>query len=366
VTRQERAVTNPLTDERITVREFISDLAGSARLEVLRSLDDQPLTASKIEDRGQVTRQTASKHLAQLTDLGLTKSTNSGVYELTAGGKIILCAFETCFGDIDPERLTHLTRSKHTIPLLHTLSEEPLRPSEVAERDAGSPSRATVRRILRLFETEGWIEEIDGEHQLTPSGERTLDTYEELAVKIEQVMEKAPWFQRLSPTRTDIPVQALSDAKLYVSSPHSPGIVLATALKLCDPRLDHFRVLTSIYNPTLFTAYDKLLKLGLNGEAIVDASLYNRLHEENMEHFLDDSDYKNFRVFCLDEELTLGIGIYDQEQIAIGAYNETGGGEHIAMLLSSNDAVVQWGDDLYNYYRKRAIHASERSPESAN
>jgi len=85
-----------------------------------------------------------------------------------------------------------------------------------------------------------------------------------------------------------------------------------------------------------------------------------------MEHFLDDSDYKNFRVFCLDEELTLGIGIYDQEQIAIGAYNETGGGEHIAMLLSSNDAVVQWGDDLYNYYRKRAIHASERSPESAN
>jgi len=63
------AVTNPLTDERITVREFISDLAGSARLEVLRSLDDQPLTASKIEDRGQVTRQTASKHLAQLTDL---------------------------------------------------------------------------------------------------------------------------------------------------------------------------------------------------------------------------------------------------------------------------------------------------------
>jgi len=144
-------------------------------------------------------------------------------------------------------------------------------------------------------------------------------------VKIEQVMEKAPWFQRLSPTRTDIPVHALSDAKLYVSSPHSPGIVLATALKLCDPRLDHFRVLTSIYNPTLFTAYDKLLKLGLNGEAIVDASLYNRLHEENMEHFLDDSDYKNFRVFCLDEELTLGIGIYDQEQIAIGAYNETEG-----------------------------------------
>ena len=138
-----------------------------------------------------------------------------------------------------------------------------------------------------------------------------MDTYDELAVKIEQVIERVPWFQRLSPTRTDIPVYTFSDTKLYVSSPHSPRIVLATALKLCDPRLNHFRVLTSIFNPTLFTAYDKLLKLGLNGETIVDASLYNRLHEENIEHFLDDSEYKNLQMFCLDEELTLGIGILD-------------------------------------------------------
>jgi predicted transcriptional regulator len=317
-----------------------------------------------IEDQGQVTRQTASKHLAQLTDRGLTKSISDGTYELKAGGKIILCAFETCFDAIDPDRLTHLTRSKHTIPLLHTLSDVPSRPSELATRSEDSPSRATVRRAVRLFENERWIEELDGEYQLTTAGERTLDAYEELAVTIEQVMEKAPWFQRLSPIRTDIPVRALSDAKLYVSSPHSPGIVLATALKLCDPRLDRFRVLTSIFNPTLFTAYDKLLKLGLKGEAIVDASLYNRLHEEEMEYFLDDSDYENFQIFCLDEELTLGIGIYDEEQIAIGAYNETGGGEHIAMLLSSNDAVVQWGDNLYNHYRKQARRTDDRSPET--
>jgi DNA-binding transcriptional ArsR family regulator len=155
VTRQERAVTNPLTDERIIVREFISDLAGSARLEVIRSLDDQHLTASKIEDRGQVTRQTASKHLAQLTDQGLTKSTNSGVYELTAGGKIVLCAFETCFDNIDSEQITHLTRSKHTVPLLHTLSEEPLRPSELTERDPESPSRATVTKDTEIIRDRG-------------------------------------------------------------------------------------------------------------------------------------------------------------------------------------------------------------------
>ncbi|WP_241154923.1 transcriptional regulator FilR1 domain-containing protein [Halorubrum sp. CSM-61] len=210
-----------------------------------------------------------------------------------------------------------------------------------------------------MFETEGWSVESDGVHRLTPAGQQTVERYEELAETIEQVLDKAPWFQRLSPIRTEIPVRALADAKLYVSSPHSPGIVLATALKLCDPRLDHFRVLTSIFNPTLFSAYNKLLKLGLKGEAIVDASLYQRLHEEKMEYFLDDSNYDNFQIFCLDEPLTLGIGIYDREQIAVGAYNKIGEGEHIAMVLSSNEAVVQWGEDLYNQYQKQAHDPAE-------
>ena len=347
-------VTNPLTDERIVVREFISDLAGSTSLDILRSLDEGPNTASAIAESGEITRQTASKHLVQLTDWGLTKSATTGGYEITAGGKIVLEAFNACPAGIDREPLTQITRSKHTIPLLQTLSEQSVRPSELAGTTDGSPSRATVRRALRMFETEGWNEEIDGLYRLTPAGHQTLERYEELAVTIEQVLDKAPWFQRLSPIRTDIPVRDLADAKLYFSSPHAPGIVLATALKLCDPRLDRFRVLVSIFNPTLFTAYDKLLKLGLKGEAIVDASLYKRLHEEGMEYFLDDSNYANFRILCLEETLTLGIGIYDEEKIAIGAYNETGEGEHIAMILSSNEAVVQWGEDLFEHYRKQA------------
>ncbi|OIB57416.1 hypothetical protein BBD46_02305 [Natrialba sp. SSL1] len=118
-----------------------------------------------------------------------------------------------------------------------------------------------------------------------------------------------------------------------------------------------------MFNPTLFRAYDKLLKLGLKGEAVVDESLYDRLHEEEMEHFLDDSNYDNFRISSLDETLTIGIGIYDEKQIAIGAYNETGAGEHIAMLLSSNEAVIQWGIQLFKSYREQACHSAESASE---
>ena len=365
VTRNTRAVTNPLTDERIIVREFISDFAGSSRLEVLGALDQQSMSPSDIDHREAMSRQTASKHLGQFTDLGLTKPSGDGnSYELTAGGKVVIDAFDTCMQVIDREALTHLTRSPHSLNLLQRLSEYPVRAADLTGTGSNPASRPTVRRQLRTFESQDWSRDIDGRHQITNAGIRVLEAYEELAETVEQVMEKAPWFQRLNQVRADVPVRALDDAKLYVSSPDSPGIVLAAALKLWDPRLERFRVLTSIFNPRLFTMYDLLLKLGLKGEAIVDASLYHRLHEEEMEHFLDDTDYDGFDIFRLDESMTLGIGIYDDEQVAIGAYNEAGGGEHIAMILSSNDALVEWGIDLFNSIREDARPATDHSSEA--
>lgn len=366
VSRDERMATNPLTDEQVVVRDFISDLAGSSRLDVLHALDGQSMTPSAIENRGQVSRQTASNHLTELTEQGLTKLAGSeGGYELTAGGKIVLDAFETCLKEIDLEQLTHLTRSTHSIQLLQTLSEDTVRPSELTGTGSESPSRATVQRVVRMFEEQGWSEDVTEGYRLTPAGERVLEAYEELTVTMEQVIEKAPWLQRLGPGRADVPIQALADAKLLISGPDSPGIVLAAALRLCDPRLDHYRVLFSIFNPTLFRAYNQLLKLGLKGEAIVDSSLYTRLHEEGMEYFLNDSEFDNFRILRLDEPLTLGVALYDTQKVAVGAYNETGEGEHIAMILSSHDALVEWGTDLYNSYREQARHATENSSETA-
>lgn len=362
--RNQRVVTNPLTDERIVVRDVVSEFAASARLEVLRTLDGRSMSPSVIDRRGTIARQTASKHLAQLTDRGLTKPTaDMSGYKLTAGGKVIIDTFERCLQQVDRDTLTHLSGSTHVIPLLRTLSEYPARPCELTRNAPSAPSRPTVQRELHTFAAHDWSIAVDGRHQLTHAGQCVLDAYDELAVTIEQVMAKAPWFQRLNPVYADVPVAALNGAKLYVSSPNSPGIVLAAALKLCDPRIDRFRVLTSIFNPRLFRAYNMLLKRGLTGAAIVDASLYDRLHEEDMTHFLDDSDYEEFDIFRLTEPKTLGIGIYDDQQVAIGTYNEAGTGNHIAMILSSNETVVEWGVGLFESFREDALVASGESSE---
>ena len=55
-----------------------------------------------------------------------------------------------------------------------------------------------------------------------------------------------------------------------------------------------------------------------------------------------DSEYDRYRLLRLGDELTLGIGIYDDRKVAIGAFNKTGNGRHTAIMISSNDDFVDW------------------------
>jgi predicted transcriptional regulator len=227
------------------------------------------------------------------------------------------------------------------------ISESPARPVELAGEDSGSPSRTTVQRLLGWFESENWIRKFESQYQITSNGSRVLDAYDDFVAVIEQLMDKAQLFQRLDPEFADIPVRELGDATLYFSSPEIPGVFLATALDLSNPKLERFRVLTPVFNETLFEAYAQIYETGVEGESIVDAALYNQLVEAGFEHFLDDSEYPGFRFYRLEESVTLRIAIYDESHVAIGGYNEVGGGTHIAMIVSSNDSLVDWCTELF-------------------
>lgn len=62
----ERIVTNPLTNERFVIREFINGLSDSDRLEVFRSLrdGDSPAELSTIACWTDVSRRTVSSHVS--------------------------------------------------------------------------------------------------------------------------------------------------------------------------------------------------------------------------------------------------------------------------------------------------------------
>ncbi|WP_277525206.1 MULTISPECIES: ArsR family transcriptional regulator [Natrinema] len=366
VTGNIRRAKNLLTGEKLVVRNVINETVDSARLEVLRAMGDfsSPVAQTDIAQQADISRQAASNHLAVLRDRGFIKNQNTGI-ELTAGGLLLLDVIENCLQTVSVEGLSFLTRSVHPIGVLRALEGQSYRPSKLESAVSSSPSRPTIGRILKVFEEYGWSQDGGGQQQITSAGTRALNAYVDLATAVKQLIEKAPWLQRLPREDATFPISELADAELIISDPTHPSSVLWAALKLYDRRTSRFRGFCSIFNPVLFHAYRGLLELGIECEAILDLPTYVEAAENpQTQYVVHSSTYNNYQPLVLDRAHTLGIGIYDTRKVAIGAYNESGSGKHIAMIVSSNKRLVEWGINLYESYRAQARPASELEPES--
>ncbi len=365
VTGNIRRARNPLTGEKLVVRSVINETVDSARLNVLRAMGElsSPVVQTVVAQQADISRQSVSNHLAVLRDRGFVKEPNTEI-ELTAGGLLLLDVIESCLQTVSVEELSFLTRSDHPIGVLRALEGQPYRLSELESAVSSSPSRPTIGRIIKTFTEYGWSQDNGGKQQITPAGTRALNAYIDLATAVEQLIEKAPWLQRLPKEDATFPIPELADAELIISTPTRPSSVLWTALKLYDRQTSRFRGFCSIFNPVLFHAYRGLLELGIECEAILDLPTYVEAAENpQTQYVVHGSTYSNYQPLVLDRAHTLGIGIYDTRKVAIGAYNESGSGKHIAMIVTSNERLVKWGINLYESYRAQARSASELEPK---
>lgn len=358
----DQEVLHPLIDEQIIVREAIKEFVDSTRLDTLRLLHEQagPATLTEISNQGSMSRQTVSSHIADFLSVGVVNhNSETSAYWLTAGGLVVLDSTERCLEQITREELSSLTRSPPPLQLLRLLNTNPIDPHTLSSKP-NTPSQSTIWRTLQTFTDFNWIEEQSGSHHLLSDGAQALTVYEELERMIEQSIRKAPFLQRLNPAllagNNPFPAHALVDAELVFSGPNSPGLVVGTAIKLADPRTEHYRTLCSVYTPTLLRMYYKLVGFGMNAEGIIDASVHEKIAgNEDLHYLLDTSSYDHYDLLRLEESLTLGIGLYDSQKIAVGAYNEVGEGQHVAVIISSNEELIDWGIETYNSYREQTI-----------
>lgn len=354
---KEQGVTNPLTGETVVARDVINEFVDSAKFDVLCFLDEQPATPTCVDDHGIVARQTASDYFADFTQRGLlNRVEDTHKHELTYGGQVLYNSIDACFGEITRTQLKSFTRSERPVQLLQSLRTGSATRRELRTRSADSPSNTTIWRNLGEIEKYRWCEARSGRYHLTSAGIRALRIYEELCTIIEQAITKSSFLQRLSTSWTSFPVHALADADLVFSKPASPGLVVDAALELCDLKTREFRILTSVFQPTLFAGYHKLVKLGALLEPIVDASVYEHICQTGDFHYLlDNAKHNRYTLRRLEETLTLGIGLYDDRKVAVGAYNDVGEGNHVAVIISTHDDLVDWGTDVYSNFQQKAL-----------
>jgi predicted transcriptional regulator len=358
---------HPLSGRHLDIQEVISGIIDTKRLDILRAANDCSLPASQddIASRAETSRKTTEKHLVELRKHGITKTYRENI-EPTAGGQMLLEALQKCFTEIPITRteFAKLTRTETALTILSNLNTEYQSIGEIQGKASVSATNQTVKRQLKWFDESDHdlADERGHTYRLTNAGEKTLLAYDDLSISIEQIIEKAEWFQRLPLENATVPVKELADATVITSDTASPSNVLGAALKLCDLRVSQFRCICSIYNPVLFFAYKTMLDFGVEAEAILDWQSFVKADQDTTD-FATHPRYEHYQPLYLEDSHTLGIGIYDDRKVAVGAYNEQGEGKHIAMIVSENPKIIEWAENIYESYRDMAYRPEENPPD---
>ncbi|WP_160135329.1 helix-turn-helix domain-containing protein [Halococcus salsus] len=361
--------THPLSGQELDVQQVINDIVDTKRLDILRAVNDLslPTRRNEIADRAGTSRKTAKKHLSEFQDRGIIKTYRENI-EPTAGGKVLLEAVDKCLQAIPIPRdeFAELTRTKIALTILSNLHREYQNAEEIQRKASISSTKQTVKHHLKWFDESDYnlADERGHTYRITDAGEEALIAYKELLVAAEQIIEKAEWLQRLPLENATVPVEKLADATVVASDTASPSDVLGAALRLCDLRVSRFRCICSIYNPVLFFAYKTMLDFGVEAEGILDWQSYIKA-DQNTFDFATHAKYEHYQPLYLEDSHTLGVGLYDDRRVAVGAYNEQGEGKHIAMIVSENPEIIEWAEGIYDSYREMANCPEENPPETS-
>jgi predicted transcriptional regulator len=357
--------THPLSGRELDVQEVISSIIDTKRLDILRAVNDCSLPANEddIAARAETSPKTAGKHLSEFQNHGIIKIYRENI-EPTAGGKVLLETLQECFAEIPISRnsFVELTRTETSLAILSNLNKDRQSVEEIQQRASLSATKQTIKSQLKWFDkpSHNLADEENHNYRLTDAGEKVLLAYNDLSISIEQIIEKAEWFQRLPLENATVPVKELTDATVIASDTASPSNVLGAALRLCDLRVNRFRCICSIYNPVLFFAYQTMLKFGTEAEAILDWGSFVKADQYTINIH---AKYEHYQPLYLEDSHTLGVGIYDDRKVAVGAYNEQGEGKHIAMIVSENPSIIEWAKNIYESYRDMAYCPEENPPD---
>lgn len=360
--KHDRVVEHGLTEEDMVIRSEIAEFVESSRLSTLQLLSDADdwVTVSDIACDSSVSRQTVSTHLENFVELGLANfDAKTREYLITASGVATLDSFEECLETISDDHLAFLTRSEYALWIIRELSETPAVPRTFSTEE-DTPSQSTVWRIMTTLSDFGIVAETSDECQLTEYGSKSLATYEKLEKSMAICFEKSPVLQRLNPEyvrgENPLPIEALEDSTVVSSGSLTPGLVTTEAFELADFKTDSYACVISIYNPRLFKLYFNFVKCGMEGEGILAPEIHEKFcSNPDLHVMLDNTSYENYGLYRLKRPITLGLALYDSRKIALGAFNERGRGQHTAMLLSTNQNLVEWGHQVYESLLEEAV-----------
>jgi predicted transcriptional regulator len=350
----------------LTPRELIRHLATKHSqtgdvVELLETMKE-PVRPKEVAEQYPVDRGMVHEICDPLEPWGI-KRINNGHRKLTTAGETSRQAFATAVEAGDSDDLAWLARSENRKPILDYLQEEgPVSGKNIAAND-DLPSKRTAHRTFEELEDRGWAncEEQNGSRtivaRLTMDGERAIDVYGELLLKMTQAIEKAPCLRDLYLECADIPLDELDDAEIVEATPENPFEIENRIRDLSNADFHHFRGFQSHWNGDNAKAYIEAVKEGKEFEVVSPPLGLDEFptSPDEVECVVEGLKAENYRWLMHTDELPCSLVILDREQVVIGPRDpSTTNDVRTGAIISHNDELVSWAMDMYETHRKQA------------
>jgi predicted transcriptional regulator len=256
----------------------------------------------------------------------------------------------------------YLSRSDNRVTLLDALAEGATTRRALAEETG--VTRATLDRIVTEFEERGWAERTaDGEYVATAAGRHVVREFRPFVESVAAVDNLGVAVEWLPTDDLDIGLDAFSDARVRQPKNDDPMETVEFVTDLTRGA-GTFRSLTHLFPPGLFARvmHEEVLAGDLTVEAVATTAVVEhiRTSEDRRERWRDVLADDATLSRC-DPPIPCNLMVFDDTVLIkrsdAGPIDDAYG----VPIVSENDEVRAWADDLIDEYRAAATPVDPES-----
>ncbi|GAA5052273.1 helix-turn-helix transcriptional regulator [Haladaptatus pallidirubidus] len=247
------------------------------------------------------------------------------------------------------DEIEYLVRSQHRIEVINALADDPHSRSDLWAVTGASSS--TIGRMLREFETQGWIVRDGHKHRATSAGQFIAEEVTTLLTRMEterKLRDVAQWL----PTKSlGITIEAFAEAVVTVVDSEDPY----KPVHRYDELIEDAEQMRAFGTATLKSANAGSLfqnvRAGMETEIIYPPPIVEAVLEWSPEAAKKGLASGNLTIL-LHDTLPCGLTIFD-DRIALTGYDPDTG---MLRAIVDTDAskVREWATPLYESYRNEA------------
>ena len=340
-------------------RETVSSLTKSEkRTQILKTIREEPATSTELANRCSADRSWIDDAVSPFEAWGGIE-TEGERYELTIAGGFLLDEYSDAQDELGDETLQYFVGSKNRLNILRSLQNGPVRREKLYEEK--DISRKTINRILRNSEQKGYVSR-NGSPELTADGKQIVSEYGNRKDIFKSIIENAPALQDFDTECSSLPVNALSDSqtRIELSTPAHPFQPKREVRKLAETDFEQVRTFRSSFESDYAEAFAPAVLAGKKFTTIrPKQTLENSpVDSDNAARIVAGFLAPNVHWYHCPGSFPINLAIYDHGRIVLAPPNPVDTHKMTGVIFSENEALIEWGVDLFEKYLSRSQSTS--------